>query len=897
MPIANIEDMRRIEVRTEDELSRTVYIRLQNEQMITVSLEERDACELVLVLKGYFRLITGQTLLIDKEEAAPVEDLAPPYLSQHKVVPEKWSYVNQQQIKSICFAGQPMYQHVNRKTNGLYNTMGRQSKPPLMTGLSLDSNMNTSISNRNHQFKPDFSFDSNRYGSIQGSNTHSPTVYDRSKYDPNTYDSNSFDSNTYDLQSVMSMEILESGIIEARNDDVFRRVKEMQQLVESSEKYLTEQQHLAKLHEASEWQETSVDIESDSDSMPGDDAPGKLQHSDSLLLLTRGCHVNSESRQSFTNAAIEMLRSEINQSESDNDSLYTPHNSPKHKVNNKNNTNSKSARVSFGLHSPDTATNETQDLKSYLQQLKDQANGEHGESDLENISDLYVFDPEIIDLTLLPPPATPDELDSALPTPINVPPRSFADSVDKLNKLGVLHENLDLEEFLASVTVPPPTQKITPAVELTPEEIMSYIIPPPPEVGNSLENLAVNYERSTNGTFTNGRSTENKCFGGRCTGGRCTDVRCTDVGCTDVRCIDVRYANDICVDVRNANVKCADIKYNDIKCSDVRSLGNKFTVAKCTEIRFAEGKFTKGRFIEGPPKGRAPDNIFTEGTPIENRFTNGKFTNGGIPNTRNTNGHLTNYRFTGDRSTGDHLTSNHQPNNHLTEERLTESLPPDINNTNGINGVKRRNSNCSVKSNSSSKSNVIEYATVDRKGAFSCCTKGKTLKSETNEVSSDGIQLPPRRSSDEKPPERPPKNVPQERQRSHSLTSSRINSEFPPKLPPKGEINHQAPPHLFLPPKKPPLPPVPPLEVLRSRKVMVPQPKTSSEGRTAGIGSPHLQRNRNMYNELENNFGNTEEGKLGLFHSTAVSTPTSPYMGKLKNFYWLADIGLESTYK
>lgn len=38
----------------------------------------------------------------------------------------------------------------------------------------------------------------------------------------------------------------------------------------------------------------------------------------------------------------------------------------------------------------------------------------------------------------------------------------------------------DLEKFLAQVAIAPPTQKITPAKELTPEEIMSYIIPPPP---------------------------------------------------------------------------------------------------------------------------------------------------------------------------------------------------------------------------------------------------------------------------------------------------------------------------------------------------------------------------------------------------------------------------------
>lgn len=630
VPIANLEDMRRIEVRTEDEVNRTVQIKLQNDQLISVSLEERDASELVLVLKGYFHLITGQTLPVDQEESTPIDDLAPPYLSQHKVIPEKWSYVNQNQVRTVCFSMQPIYQGINRKTNGLYNTVGRQSKPPLIVGYSLDSNMNSSMSNRNHQF-------------------------------------GSFDSNSYDLQSVVSMEILESGIVEAKNEEVLRRVQEMQLLVENSEKYLTEQQNLERLNSSCEWQETSVDIESDNESM-GEEVPGKLKHSDSLLLLTKASNASTETRHVFANAAIEVLRSELNQSESDNDSLYTPHNSPRHKFMENGSGDNKSSRLSFGLHSPDTASSKDEDFKNYLQRIREMRNSENATSDVENIEDLYVFDPDIIDLTLLPPPATPDELDCALPTPINVPPSKFADVV----------QELDLEEFLASVTVPPPTQKTTPAVELTPEEIMSYIIPPPPNLDSSLENLTIKEE----------------------------------------------------------------------------------------------------------------------------------------------------------------------------EEEMKHT-------------------------------NVIEYATVDRKGPFSCCAKNKTKSIENG---GELIKPPPRRSSDEKPPERPPKIQPQERQRSQSLTSASVskpNSEFPPKLPPRGDNSHQAPPHLFLPPKKPPLPPVPPLEVLRQRKNMSPQPKVNADLRTAGIGSPHLQRNRNLYNDLDKGTSERESERLLSNHSTAVSTPTSPHLGEL----------------
>ncbi|XP_045467431.1 uncharacterized protein LOC123675910 isoform X2 [Harmonia axyridis] len=654
VPIANIEEMRRIEVRSDDEISRSVLIRLQNDKMVSICLEERDASELVLVLRGYFRLTTGQNLPVDQEEAAPMDDLAPPYLSQHKVVPEKWSYINNNSMKTACFSMQPVYQVINRKTNGLYNTIGRQSKTPLMLGAySLDSNMNNSMPNRNHH-----------YGG---------------RVDQN-----------YELQTVLNMEIMDGGSMEARNGEVLRRVQEMQMMVEDSQKYLTEQENLERLNALAEWQETSVDIESDNDSQLTDDAPGKLKHSDSLLLLARDHQAQNQSKNVFANAAIEMLRSEIsnNQSESDNDSVIaSPHNSPRRLAEIKQ----QSGRVSFGLRSPDTGKDG--DFQEYLKKVREASRNSREEEEEE----MYVFDSDIIDLTLLPPPATPDELDCALPTPISVPPMSFADSVERLDKLCALAEEQDLEKFLASVTVPPPTLKVTPSVELTPEEINSFIIPPPPILG----------------------------------------------------------------DGDSASTSDKHLEQQETPCYQNR------------------------REVE-------------------------------------------NY--------------------------------PDHDKT------------------SSPKQTVIEYATIDRRGPFSCCSKGKSEKPKDVPNDSECIQPPPRRCSDEKPPERPPKISPQERARSHSLTNSTLKTfgEFPPKLPPRSDNNHQAPPHLFLPPKKPPLPPVPPLDVLRSKKNVPAQTKQVPEIRTAGIGSPHLQRSKNVYNELEGNFSE----KTTLKHATAVSTPTSPHLGR-----------------
>ncbi|XP_030750842.1 FERM and PDZ domain-containing protein 4 isoform X2 [Sitophilus oryzae] len=646
VPIANIEDMRRIEVKTDDEISRTVLVTLQDNKLLSISLEDRDAIELVLVLRGYYKLNTGQTLPVDQEEAPPMDDLAPPYLSQHRVVPEKWSYIEQSAIKSVCFSMQPTYQNLNKKTNGLYNTVGRHSKPPFISGYSLDSNMNSSMSNGNYHHA---SFDINSYG------------YRNS--DP------------------------EAGIAESRNDEVLRRVHEMHQLVENSERYLTEQENLERLQQLSEWQETSVDLESDTDE------PGKLKHSDSLLLLNK-LHC-LERKPSFSHATVDLLRQETLQSESDNDSLYTPHNSPKQKKPDKDN------RISFGLRSPDSSHKED-DLEMYFQKMREQRNNETNE--LDSINDIYVFDPDIIDLTMIPPPVTPDELDAAVSTPINLPPKSFADSTDNLNKLDILNENEELEKFLASVTVPPPTQKVTPAIELTPEEIMAYIIPPPP---------------------------------------------------------------------------------------------NKLSLENLTEL-------------DEKPSENGGGTVFKDTSP-----------------------------------------------------KSPEPLQ------------------------------VIDYETLDRKGSLSCCSKSKSEKKvekygKNDDYKSNGtIQPLPRRSLDEKPPERPPKDILKERQRSNSLTSaSPTPSDSPdttaPKLPPRGSnINHQTSPHLLLPPTKPPLPPVPPLDTLRQKKAMLMQAKQQQqpEQKTASIGSPHLQRNKRSIKEIKEQLG-IYEPRTVKHASSAVTTPTSPHIGK-----------------
>lgn len=423
------------------------------------------------------------------------EENSPPYVSQHTVVPAAWSYVGNAQSRahSMAFLTPPPYQFVTQITMV-------PPTPDPATPTPCDRNMNNTLSNNNNTKPINGTVGADDYG--------------------------------FDVHSVMCMDILErakgkqiNGLIETRNEEVLRRVAEMQRMVENSEKYLNEQGELVHEFEMKPntrlpWKDSSVDCDSDSGSMASSKvssneeapAPGCLKHSDSLVLLaesinldlsgitkglnmigTNECSVNG-SQNSTPNTqrrtqGLSQLLSDLQAlstdlSESDSESVSTPNHSPMHRnQQTERSLAQKHFRTSFGLHSPDNLGPDAKDtnLRDYLRQLKEASNKEDIEDiDLaaKKLSELYGFeigdepfidsDPDVIDLTAIPPPQTPDELDAL--SVLSAAPLSFAD-VDK---------NGDLESFLARVTVAPPMQKVTPAKELTPEEIMSFIIPPPP---------------------------------------------------------------------------------------------------------------------------------------------------------------------------------------------------------------------------------------------------------------------------------------------------------------------------------------------------------------------------------------------------------------------------------
>ncbi|XP_038214247.1 uncharacterized protein LOC119834042 [Zerene cesonia] len=805
--IASLEEVESIRVKSECSSSAEVAIFLQRDRVLALLMDERDADEMPLVIAGYYKLATGKDLPVEQEREPMTEDIAPPYLSQHNVVPAKWSYlyyddpVSKSKKHFAVFTMPPPY-----------HSTPDQSK-------SLDTNMNSNIANRNNSnnSSPLLGYDKTNLGH--------DIHFEKCKrndsfrlFDPN--DTCFLDDGMgFDLQSVLSMELLESAnnprLVEAKNEAVLRRVAEMQKLVENSEQYLTQNCDVynenGTIRDEFVGKETSVDqIESDTESInskmsAADDAPGILKHSDSLLLLTetinQGLSVltvpeNSKDdvndltkRQSqglsailnncgLTDALL-ALNNDMVYSESDNDSSYTPTSSPVRKHLNK--PVNKSVRTSFGLLSPDTTNvndNKEPNLKEYLKQLREKSNREDNAAELpfffqESIDN----DAELIDLTLIPPPQTPDELDCATQVPQILPvvPPSFADdnNADETDSSPKANE---LEEFIANVTVQPPTVKVTPAIELTPEEIMSYIIPPPPTSSSS------NLEK------------------------------------------DHGYVNQL---------ELIDQKNDQNGTSDAKP---------------ANGEVVRGALTVSEIR-----NMFTAKTLSDAR----------------------NSLLLKDKSNSQSKTKSDSPKGKRKS----------------VTGEKQVNGNA----------HVIEYATVERKGMFSCCSKDKNKNEDSDETeqidshlhNSDSmpdvceVRPPPRRKSVEikKPPERPPKTppTPAPRPRSNSFTCtnneltaveipnnhfSTLNNrklnykvvcdvnetpqqqQSPPQIPPRLENRVLSPPPpIMLPPKKPPLPPVPSIEVLRMKTSQKPSPVRME--RHASIGSPHFQRNLNTYRNLE----------------------------------------------
>ncbi|XP_022827993.1 uncharacterized protein LOC111357493 isoform X2 [Spodoptera litura] len=810
-PIASLEEVEGIRVKRDwSSGGADVAIFLQRDRVLALLMDERDAAEMPLVIAGYYRLATGQELNVEQEREPMTEDIAPPYLSQHNVVPAKWSYLHYDDPNTLSKKHYAIF-----SMPPPYHSTPDQNK-------SLDTNMNTNINNRNHSnnSSPLIGYDSK--SGLLGHDVHFEKCKrndDFRLFDPN--DACYLDDGMgFDLQSVLSMELLENAsnhprLVEAKNEEVLRRVAEMQKLVENSEQYLTENSDYDAYHENLRdelvGKETCVDnVESDTESNTSrmtDDAPGILKHSDSLLLLTEtinqglsGLNVpeNGKDNNSLTTRqsqglsailnncgltdALIALNNDICHSESDNDSLYTPTNSPIRKHQNKSTT--KGVRTSFGLVSPDaTQDNKEPNLKEYLKQLREKSSKEetkaadypyfYQESVVDN-------DAELIDLTLIPPPQTPDELDCATQVPHILPvvPPSFAD--DKVNSqenLSNAPKKNDLEEFIANVTIQPPTVKVTPAIELTPEEIMSYIIPPPPASNSStLDREQVSYANHS----------------------------------------QILEAKN---EQANAEAKSAngDIVKGTLSVSEIR---NMFAAKSLSDARnsllLKDKNKVSNQTKSDSPKGKRKS------------LTSEKQSNG--------TAHVIEYPTVERKGMFSCCSKDKNKSEESSDEN--EKVETQIQNSDSIPDVceirpppRRKNSDCKKPPERPPKIPPTP-APRPRSNSFTCLNNELTAVEITNNHFS-------------------------------TLNNRKLNykvvcdineqaTQNAPQLPPRLENKVLSPPPpILLPPKKPPLPPVPSIEVLRLKNSQKQSPIRNSEQRLASIGSPHFQRNLNTYRNLE----------------------------------------------
>ncbi|KAM7362091.1 uncharacterized protein ACRADG_012925 isoform 1-T11 [Cochliomyia hominivorax] len=558
-PISAIEDFNHIVVQREDDITCSVNIFMQGDRSVKFFMEDRDACEFSLCLAGYYRLLTGKILPVSRDREPIDEDNAPSYLTQHTVLPAFWSYLLpfHNRAHSINFLMPPPYHSNKLKTLVCGESNHSQDQLESMTNKTL-------ILSECLQLPTNLPLLSSTTMDLDIHSVMATELLEEAK-DSGMSDSSGGGSNCGDRTN---NNISNTAKMEAKNAEVFKRVQEMQKMVENSEQYLNEQgehiQDYRLTHTNTSFSSAMVswhsptsalnfsninasgviEFDSDCDSLnssklsSNEETPqqGSLKHSDSLVLLaetinhdlsgiTQGLNsieddamdvkrkkptlIDSSSPRperkvngfSQLLSNLQALGTDFSQSESDSESIASPTNSPTARRPSLLNTNDKSSRKqnlayrsSFGLHSPDSNNfgMETKDynLKEYLKQLKEISNVGNFNQDTDiaarKLSEIYGFeiredtfietDSDLIDLRAIPPPQTPDELDAF--SLLNAPPKGFGNSTMKAyNEVGQVH---DLDKFLEKVVVAPPTQKTTPAKELTPEEIMSFIIPPPP---------------------------------------------------------------------------------------------------------------------------------------------------------------------------------------------------------------------------------------------------------------------------------------------------------------------------------------------------------------------------------------------------------------------------------
>ncbi|XP_054163945.1 uncharacterized protein LOC128961710 [Oppia nitens] len=523
--LAQIEDISYVKVSKSEDLyySLEVHLSPYNNEMIcpTVQsplrfeLEDRDAEEFVLLVKGYHRLFNKYDIECNNEKELPV----------FWDIPEEWW--NDNVKRNLIYGFAPSYCGVHTVRVAHWSYAANESVRQIDLSIPPPRYMLTDNDESSQQ--------------INSNTTTHPTV------NPNNYALIDHQMNEkpeqvvttnggIDLPSLMSMEILESQAcdVDTKNDDIIRRVSEMNQIVADAEHYLTAKesfngdndntQVINRPEMDTSWDQTSQILQSATDSLL-------------LIKQVNGNGIADNNGFNDKKIAKDVINGDLSATESDTDSLMSPNESQNsinvlnalqlqangnvtvNGISNSNRTQIKQT-PSFGLHSPDVYPNtSTTDL-----QLIDDSNLK-AEPDLKfQFPKDICCDSDMIDLTAIPPPDTPDELefiDSTISFPTtDDPPTPYKEDIDftsftvddsarvvaELDDLcdtlseiqsstaGDRDSNInqhlqymsqDIDDFIESMTVRPP-----PATneQIAPNEhyLTPFIIPPPPNSSPSM---------------------------------------------------------------------------------------------------------------------------------------------------------------------------------------------------------------------------------------------------------------------------------------------------------------------------------------------------------------------------------------------------------------------------
>ncbi|CAN8007000.1 unnamed protein product, partial [Ixodes hexagonus] len=512
--LAQIAEVSSVTITKDEDLSYAVEISIKDpdKESLKFGLEDRETAELVFILKGYHKLLASRDLPIHWETDDPWKvETSPCFHGTHIVCPTPWSYApsandqNGPVVKSVDLAvPPPAYVPCELPDRGMSRSSSREQCSLTSLSNSVDHNMNeTSLL---QPLSPSRLPRSSALGS--------PGLKMESSFEPRSPNGHGFPSDSASSTADESEErsvkfdIMDDDdddddeepiLLEVKNEEVLRRVSEMRRMVADAESYLSDGKPRPSAADFHSESTSSDEREADCSLEPR----GTIKAADSLLLLTQLDDVSEAVNQV-------VVPDEVSPSESDTDSFSTPNQSPLHRTSRLTSaadpevpTKRTRSGSSFGLHSPDMLPgigSSDRDLLELLKQLQS-----NPEIQLPFAEGTLYLDPDIIDLTMIPPPMTPDvELCDASPGTLDVPPTPFLDKgmvrsgsvvseVDGGNNTELPDQSQlaaafpDLETFIASVTIPPPpmpgANDDDDSGMMVPDEhddIAAYIIPPPP---------------------------------------------------------------------------------------------------------------------------------------------------------------------------------------------------------------------------------------------------------------------------------------------------------------------------------------------------------------------------------------------------------------------------------